>query len=391
MANLALEREERSQVAVRMKDVAAHASVSLGTVSNVLNRPEVVSPKTRSRVEQAIDELGFVPNAPARQLRAGRTKVLGLLVPDISNPFFTEVARGVEDAALEAGYVVILCNSDEQAEREDRYLAVLESQRVGGILITPARKGLKPLSRLISNGTAVALLDNEEATQDVCSASVDDRLGGRLAAEHIIDLGHPSIVWLAGPGDIPQVAEREAGIMAAANAAGVPVTRIVAGQMTAPAGHSALEEALSGGLKLTALVCANDLIALGAIRALNAHGLRVGDDVSVVGYDDIEFASSAAVPLTSVRQPKYEMGYAAARLIIGECEDPSTHAHQRVQFQPQLIVRNSTAPPQGGPYNTSDEMQTGGAGRRSRAADTRLARDSGILRGDVPERIVADQ
>jgi len=327
-----------------MKDVAALASVSLGTVSNVLNRPEVVAPKTRDRVEKAIAALGFVPNAPARQLRAGRTKVLGLVVPDISNPFFTEVARGVEDAALEAGYVVILCNSDEQAEREDRYLAVLESQRVGGILITPARKGLKPLSRLISNGTAVALLDNGEATQDVCSASVDDVMGGRLAAEHLIELGHASIVWLSGPADIPQVAEREAGLMAAADAAGVHVTRIAASQMTAPSGHAALEEALTAGLKLTSLVCANDLIALGAIRALNKHGLRVREDVSVVGYDDIEFASSAAVPLTSVRQPKYEMGYTAARLIIAECEDPSTHAHQRIQFQPHLVVRESSGP-----------------------------------------------
>ena len=205
-----------------MKDVARLAGVSLGTVSNVLNRPDVVAPATRSRVEAAIRSLDFVPSAAARAMRARRSRVVGLIVPDISNPFFTAVARGVEDACLEAGFAVILCNSDENAAREDRYLGVLDSQRVGGILITPARKSLKPLSRFIDQGVAVALLDNDTATTEACSASVDDELGGRLAAEHLRGLGHTTIGWLAGPSDIPQVAEREAGLMAAA-----PGARIV--------------------------------------------------------------------------------------------------------------------------------------------------------------------
>jgi LacI family transcriptional regulator len=330
-------------MAVSMKDVAARASVSLGTVSNVLNHPDLVALPTRLRVEEAIRDLGFIPSAAAQQLRVGRAKVLGLVVPDIANPFFTEVARGAEDSALESGYVVILCNSDEQAEREDRYLAVLESQRVGGILITPARKSLKPLERLIANGVAVTLLDNAAPSQDVCSASVDDTLGGMLAAEHAIGLGHTQLVWLAGPRDIPQVADREAGIMRAARKAKVTVRRIAAGQMTAAAGESAMADALAKGIDMTALLCANDLLALGAVRSLTRAGLGVPKDVSVIGYDDIEFAANAAVPLTSVRQPKYELGYAAAKLVIGECEDPGTHAHQRVQFQPQLIERASTA------------------------------------------------
>jgi LacI family transcriptional regulator len=327
-----------------LKDVAAHAGVSVGTVSNVLNHPELVAAATLTRVQRSIAELGFIPNAPARQLRARRAKVLGLVVPDIANPFFTEVARGVEDAALEAGYSVILCNSDEKAEREDRYLEVLESQRVGGILITPARKSLKPLSRLLANGVAVTLLDNAASSQDVCSASVDDALGGALAAEHAISLGHREIVWLAGPTDIPQVADREAGLMGFAREKGVHIKRIASAQMTTAAGEAAMDAALARGLRLTALICANDLLALGAIRALTRVGKRIPADVSVIGYDDIDFAASAAVPLTSIRQPKYELGSAAARLVIGECEDPTSHAHQRVQFQPQIVVRESTAP-----------------------------------------------
>ena len=330
-------------MATSMKDVAARASVSLGTVSNVLNHPDLVSPSTRIRVEAAIRDLGFIPSAAAQQLRAGRAKVLGLVVPDIANPFFTEVARGAEDAALEAGYVIILCNSDEKAEREDRYLAVLESQRVGGILITPTRKSLKPLSRLLQNGVAVTLLDNATLSQDVCSASVDT-MGGTLAAEHAIELGHTKLLWLAGPRDIPQVADREAGLMRAVRRAKVKATRIAAAQMTTSAGEAAMEAALAKHPDFTALICANDLLALGAVRSLSRAGLRVPQDISVIGYDDIEFAASAAVPLTSIRQPKYELGHAAAKLVIGECEDPATHAHQRVQFQPQLIVRSSTGP-----------------------------------------------
>lgn len=326
-----------------MKDVAALAGVSLGTVSNVVNRPELVAPTTRARVQQAIRDLNFVPSAPAQLLRAGRAKVLGLVVPDIANPFFTEVARGAEDAALEAGYVVILGNSDEQAEREDRYLAVLEAQRVGGILITPARKSLKPLERLLANGVAVTLLDNSTAAADMCSASVDDVEGGALAGAHILGLGHRSIMWLAGPIDIPQVADRQDGLFRALDAAGVRATSIRATQMTAAAGETAMTAAVQSGEQPTALICANDLLALGAIRALNRAGLRVPDDVSVIGYDDIDFAASAAVPLTSIRQPKYELGYAAAKLVIGECEDPASHAHQRVQFRPQLVQRESTA------------------------------------------------
>lgn len=325
-----------------MKDVASLAGVSLGTVSNVLNRPDLVAPATRARVEQAIRDLDFVPSAAARTMRARRSRVIGLIVPDLSNPFFTAVARGVEDACLEAGFAVILCNSDEDPGREDRYLELLDSQRVGGILITPTRKSLKPLSRFLEQGVAIALLDNDTASTEVCSTSVDDRLGGRLAIEHLMALGHQEIGWLAGPADIPQVAERYAGIVKATEKTNVALTNIVSAQMTTTAAEAAVEAALSEGFRGTGIVCANDLLAFGAVRALRRRGIQVPQEISVVGYDDIDFAASAAIPLTSVRQPKYELGFAAARLVIAEIDNPSSHAHQRVRFQPQLVVREST-------------------------------------------------
>ena len=332
-------------MAPSVKDVAAKAGVSIGTVSNVLNRPTKVATETRERVERAIRELGFIPSAPARYLRTKHARVLGLIVPDIGNPFFTEVARGVEDAALEAGYGVILCNSDQRPDREDQYLRLLESQRVGGILITPARKSMKPLDRLLAGGTAIALLDNATASRQACNVYVDDAMGGTIAAAHLHDLGHREILWLAGPADIPQVAEREAGITGYAREHGLSVTRVEADQMSAAAGDTAMDAAISVRVQATAVICANDLLALGAVRALSRHGHTVPTDMSIVGYDDIDFAANAAVPLTSVRQPKYELGYAAAQLILQECESTETHAHRQIRFEPQLVVRSSTSTP----------------------------------------------
>ncbi len=330
-----------------MKDVAQAAGVSLGTVSNVINRPDIVAEGTRTRVRQAIKDLGFVVNASAQTLRAGRTKVLGLVVPDIGNPFFTEVAKGVDDAAFAAGYSVILCNTDEDSAKEDRYLDLLASQRVAGILITPARETHAAMVRLTDREVALTLLDRSSVGVDACSVAVDDAAGGAMALEHVYALGHRDIVVLLGPSDIPQVAERKRGIVDAASARGsadpVQLRFITATHMSAVAGEAAMRDfAQQEKGTFTALLCANDLLALGAMRAMRAAGLSVPKDVSVVGYDDIDFAASAQVPLTSIRQPKYQLGFAATELLLAECEDPSSHAHQRVMFQPQLIAREST-------------------------------------------------
>ena len=328
-----------------MKDVAQAAGVSLGTVSNVINRPEIVAEATRARVRTAIKDLGFVVNASAQTLRAGRTKVLGLVVPDIGNPFFTEVAKGVDDAAFAAGYTVILCNTDEDTGKEDRYLELLVAQRVAGILITPARETNNALSRLTERDVAITLLDRSAMGIDACSVNVDDTAGASMAFEHLHALGHRRIVALLGPSDIPQIVERKRGVLEAAHAAGddVDLRFVTASHMTTAAGEAAMQAFLKEHKgTFTALLCANDLLALGAIRGLRSFGLSVPRDVSVIGYDDIDFAASAQIPLTSIRQPKYQLGHAAAELLISECENPATHAHQRVMFQPQLIPREST-------------------------------------------------
>jgi LacI family transcriptional regulator len=245
---------------------------------------------------------------------------------------------------MDAGYSVILCNTDEQASREDRYLSILESQKVSGILITPSRTTLRPLERLLENGVAVTLLDSAASRAGVCSVSVDHATGGRLAVEHAAELGHAQVAWIAGPRAIPQVAAREKGLMAFARTNGLRVTRLPTTAMSAVAGESAMRRALASRLTATAVICANDLLALGAMRALRDAGLHVPDDISVIGYDDIDFAASAAVPLTSVRQPRYELGHAAAELVISEAHDAKSHEHRHIDFQPTLIVRESTGP-----------------------------------------------
>lgn len=332
---------------VSMKDVAQVAGVSLGTVSNVLNRPEIVAEATRTRVQKVIKELGFVVNASAQTLRAGRTKVLGLVVPDIGNPFFTEVAKGVDDAAFAEGYSVILCNTNEDSVKEDRYLDLLVSQRVAGILITPARENHAAMARLADRDVAITLLDRSSVGLDACSVAVDDAAGGAMAFDHLYALGHRDIVVLLGPSDIPQVAERKHGIVEAAAARhgddAATLRFITAPHMSTAAGEASMLEFLDANERnFTGLICANDLLALGAMRSLRAKGISVPKDVSVVGYDDIDFAASAQIPLTSIRQPKYQLGYAATELLIAECEDRAAHAHQRVMFQPQLIARDSS-------------------------------------------------
>jgi LacI family transcriptional regulator len=330
-----------------IREVAARAGVSVGTVSNVLNRPELVAETTRSRVRLAIDELGYVLNDSARQLRAGRSRAIGAVVLDVANPFFTEVVRGVEDTVSTDGYVVILCSSDDSAEKEGRYLRLLEEQRVLGVLITPVHSDSSYLRRLCGRGIRVVLLDRPSSSKELCSVAVDDVLGGELAASHLLAQGHTRLGFVNGPVSIRQCADRRRGVRRAVRAAGLdPRTAVV--EVTRPAlnahqGEASVAALLAARPRPTAVFCANDLLALGVLRGLAAKGLAVPDDLALVGYDDIEVAAMLSTPLTSVRQPKYQLGQAAAELLLAEAHEPDTHRHAQTMFQPELVVRESSA------------------------------------------------
>ncbi len=330
-----------------IREVAEQAGVSLGTVSNVLNRPEVVAEATRLRVQEVIEQLGFVRNGSAHQLRAGHSHHLGLVVLDVTNPFFTEVARGVEDAANEAGYVVILCNSDSSPEKEGRYLHVLQEQRTAGVLITPVQNDVAYLQRLRQRDIAIVLLDRPSQARDLCSVAIDDALGGELAARHLLELGHRRIAFVSGPLSIRQYAERRRGARRAIKMAGFDpneiLSEIIAAQ-NARSGEQCVETLLTHTRQPTAIFCANDLLALGVMRGLGQRGIKIPSDIALIGYDDVEFASMLSPALTSIRQPKYQLGRAAAELLLHEIGEAEKHQHTQIMYQPELIVRASTQP-----------------------------------------------
>jgi LacI family transcriptional regulator len=341
---------------VSIKEVAHRAGVSVGTVSNVLNRPGNVNEDTLQRVRTAISELGYVRNESARQLRAGQSRTIGLVVLDVANPFFTDLARGVESLAHDADMVVTLCNSDNDGGRQARHLDVLAQQRVRGVLITPLDTHAPSIQHLVDHGIPVVLVDrgSEDATR--CSVSVDDVHGGRLAGAHLAGEGHDRIAFVGGPFDIRQVSDRLEGLRAGAPQADVQVVEV--NGLSVADGREAARHVIEMPVdrRPTAVLCANDLIALGMLQEVVRAGLRVPEDLALVGYDDIDFAAAAVVPLSSVRQPREQLGRAAAELLLEEAGDAAgQHIHRQVVFRPELVVRTSS----GGPDGFGTETVTG--------------------------------
>jgi DNA-binding LacI/PurR family transcriptional regulator len=328
-----------------IKEVAQRAGVSIGTVSNVLNHPDMVAPTTRQRVLAAITELGYVRNDSARQLRAGRSRTIAVVALDLANPFFTDVLRGAETAVEDAGVNIMIFNSGEDAGRERRHLDVLEEQRVLGVLITPVDGGVDArLDQLIERGIPVVLVDRGSGRHNRCSVAVDDVLGGRLAGAHLVEQGHHRIAFAGGPFTLAQVADRHTGLVSALDG-GQELQVVPTSNLTVAAGRRAGQHIaeLSPATRPTAVFCANDLVALGVLQEMTMRGVRVPQDVAIVGYDDIDFAAASAVPMSSVRQPREQLGRAAAQLLLEEANDPHRHQHRQVVFRPELVVRESSA------------------------------------------------
>ncbi|MER6601931.1 LacI family DNA-binding transcriptional regulator [Streptomyces parvus] len=331
---------------VGIKDVARAAGVSVGTVSNVINRPDTVGPDTRARVLSAIDRLGYVRSESARQLRAGRSRIMGLLVLDMGNPFFVDVARGAERAAREAGLGVMVCNSAQSPGEEAEYLSLFAEQRVRGVLLTPADATGRNIAAFRRHDIPFVLVDRVAEGITECSVSVDDVAGGTLAVRHLLDAGHRSIAYVSGPPGFNQVRDRRTGALAALAEAGLgpeALRELPTERLDVAAGRDAGARLLGLSDRPTAVFCANDLLALGVLQSLFAAGVSVPDDLALVGYDDIEFAAAAAVPLTSVRQPAATMGALAAGLLLEETgASAGAHEHRRMVLQPELVVRRSS-------------------------------------------------
>lgn len=329
-----------------MREVAAAASVSVGTVSNVLNAPDKVAPATVARVQAAIDQLGFVRNDAARQLKAGRSRSVGLVVLDIGNPFFTDIARAAERRAGEHNLTVLLGTSDDDSARERAYIDAFDEQRVFGLLVSPVGEDLTRLNALRDRDTPVVLVDRDGSGTAFDSVAVDDVAGARLAVQHLCAIGRRRIAFVGGPATLRQIRDRRRG--AADAVAETPGGQLEIIDTSAPS----VLDGRAAGERLAdrrpedrpdAVFCANDLLAMGVLQALTLMGeVRVPQDIALVGYDDIDFARSAVVPLTSVRQPTAEIGATAVDLLVEAAEGrPGEPKH--VVFQPELIVRDSTA------------------------------------------------
>lgn len=335
----------RAPERVTIRDVARLAGVSLGTVSNVLNNPEMVAEATRQRVRAAIAKTGFVRSTAAHQLRVGKSRTVGVLLIDVANPFFAEMVRGTERALRDEGYVLMVCSSDESVERERRYLRVLEEHRVDGLLIAPVERDLTHVAKLAKRGVPTVLLDREDERAQLCSATVDDVRGGELAAAHLLALGHEVLAFVNGPTAIRQCADRREGARRALRRTRrrrpVQLVEVGVDALTVEQGEEAAARLLRSMPRPTAVMCANDMLALGVLKGLTEAGVKVPDDMALVGYDDVAFASMLSPSLTSVRQPKYELGVTAAELFLEETRAPD-HQHRCVRFEPELIVRSSS-------------------------------------------------
>lgn len=317
----------------------------MATVSNVLNTPERVAAKTRTKVESAMAELGFVRNESARHLRAGRSRTVAFVASDAANPFFTEIALGAEEMLEQQDLSLFLCNSHQDVHRQTAYLGRLEQQRVLGVLITPVADHDALIDDLPTRGTPVVLLDDRGSSDLHCSVSVDDFHGGTLAGKHVAERGHSRVAFV-GPQGVRQVSERRGGFVASlVEAVGkrAECLDVISTGLSVDDGRRAAEQiiALPDDDRPTAAFCANDLLALGLIQGFVEAGLSVPGDLAVVGYDDIEFAQTAGAPLTSVAAPTRELGRAAARLLLDESENPG-HEHQQIRFTPRLVIRRSS-------------------------------------------------
>jgi LacI family transcriptional regulator, repressor for deo operon, udp, cdd, tsx, nupC, and nupG len=324
-----------------VKEIAAIAKVSVATVSRALQRPELVSEETRQRIHEVVKRLGYTPNALARNLRTARTRLIIALLPDIANPFFSEVIRGIEQVAHENGYSVLLGETQSSLVREKAYADMVAARQVDGIITMSPRVPAIPIGgRLPVVNACDYVKDNK-----ISSVYIDNVAAAGAAVDYLVTLGHHDIAFIAGPSSSPICVDRKQGYHLALQRAKISADPALTaiGDFSIEAGERAIDLLLSQGQSFSAVFCSNDEMAIGAMRALTSHGLRVPEDVSVVGFDDIRFARYTSPPLTTVAQPKNALGREAMTMLIELLNDPEVPPRKRV-LSADLVVRGSTAP-----------------------------------------------
>ncbi len=330
-----------------IRDVANRAGVATMTVSRVINNSGYVSDATRTKVEAAVAELGYVPNMLGPSLRFNQTNTLALILTDITNPFWTTVARGAEDAAHLQGYSVIFCNTDESPEKQEQYLTMLLKRRIDGILLAPACSSPDAVQLIQKQGIAVVVVDRSVPVADVDMIRGDSGGGAHMLTQHLLDLGHTRIMMLTGPRDVSTSYERVTGFQQALQEAGLAPERdhVIWGEYTLESGRKMTKQVLASDPRPTAIFAANNFIAIGALRAMRDAGLQVPEDISLVSFDDLPEALSAEPFFTNVAQPTYDMGFQAAQLLIARMSGDDSESFRSILLPTELIVRQSSGPP----------------------------------------------
>ncbi|KAA3658328.1 MAG: LacI family transcriptional regulator [Chloroflexi bacterium] len=330
-----------------IRDVAEKAGVSTMTVSRVINNSGYVSDKTRAKIESVIEELGYIPNMLGQSLRFNQTNTLALVITDITNPFWTTVSRGVEDAAQEKGYSIILCNTDESVKKQDQYLTMLLKRRIDGILLAPTSSSADGVHRITKLGIKVVVLD-----RDVPNVNVDivlgDSFGGSVQlTKYLLELGHKHIAMVAGPRDVSTSTERVAGYEHAMQAAGLETGngRIFWGKFSRASGYANAQKALAQHPQPTAMFAANNFIAVGVLQAVREAGLRIPEDVSIVAFGDIPESINPEPFFTVATHPTYEMGYQATQILLSRIKEEGATQIQKIVLPIEIIPRGSTASP----------------------------------------------
>ncbi len=332
-----------------MKDVAAHAGVSTATVSRALAvRGSSVSIETRERVLQAVKELDYHPNHLPRNLRRRSSRIFGLVISDIGNPFFTAIARGCEDIAHEHGYRLVLSNTDEDAEREASSLEVMAAERVAGVILASTDQATAPIRRLVAIGIPVVALDRRIHGLHVDTVKVDNETASYEAVRHLIELGHERIAMVGGPDTVSSVRERADGYRRALRSHRLEIGDhlLRRGDLRESGGYRTTLELLSLAEPPTAIFSANNLTTIGVLRALRERGIRVPSDLSLIGFDDVPAGELVDPPLTVVVQPTYQLGARAAELLLRRVENAEAPV-QEVVLSANLTIRASTAAPPG--------------------------------------------
>ncbi len=331
-----------------LADVARLAGVHASTVSRVLNpgTRAMIRPAVAERVLAAVATVGYRPHAIAASLRTQRSSTVGVLIPDLTNPLFATIVRGIEDGLAAAGYTAVLGNSDNEPERARTLMRRMRERRVDGLILATAQREDALIAECRADGIPLVLVNRTVDDRAVSAVVVDDAAGIRLAVDHLVGLGHRAIAHLAGPQDLSTGRLRQRSFARALVAAGLaidPRLVLVCRAMTEAEGRRQFDALIGRGARFTAVLAGNDLIAMGCYDALAAHRLTCPRDVSIVGYNDIRFVDRLAPPLTTVRIPQYDMGAEAARLLLARMRDPAAPV-QTLTLGPALVVRASTAP-----------------------------------------------